>query len=112
MDLLALLSNPETWIALLTLTVLEIVLGIDNVIFISILVTRLPTAQRDRARRVDVSHALTQRSAMSAWGGERGVGLPDRGRTDQADGGLTFRLGHSQDTTTRSRSRLMQRLPL
>ena len=58
MDLLALLSNPETWIALLTLTVLEIVLGIDNVIFISILVTRLPTAQRDRARRVGLGLAL------------------------------------------------------
>ena len=45
-----LLTNPETWIALLTLTVLEIVLGIDNAIFISILVQRLPTGQRDRAR--------------------------------------------------------------
>ena len=37
-----LLTNPETWVALFTLTVLEIVLGIDNVIFISILVQRLP----------------------------------------------------------------------
>ena len=45
-----LLTNPETWIALLTLTVLEIVLGIDNVIFISILVQRLPADARDRAR--------------------------------------------------------------
>ena len=44
------LSNPETWIALLTLTTLEIVLGIDNVIFISVIVQRLPVDQRDRAR--------------------------------------------------------------
>ncbi len=44
-----LLTNPETWIALLTLTVLEIVLGIDNIIFISILVQRLP--ERTATRR-------------------------------------------------------------
>ena len=50
MDLITLLTAPETWIALLTLTVLEIVLGIDNVIFISILVQRLPDSQRDQAR--------------------------------------------------------------
>ena len=56
-----LLTNPETWIALLTLTVLEIVLGIDNVIFISILVQRLPTAQRDRARVIGLSLAMGMR---------------------------------------------------
>ncbi|HET8786916.1 MAG TPA: TerC family protein [Candidatus Limnocylindrales bacterium] len=64
MDLLALLSNPETWIALLTLTVLEVVLGIDNVIFISILVTRLPTAQRDRARQVGLGLAMVMRIGL------------------------------------------------
>ena len=43
------LANPEIWIALATLTALELVLGIDNIIFISILAGRLPEAQRDRA---------------------------------------------------------------
>jgi predicted tellurium resistance membrane protein TerC len=56
-----LLTNPETWIALLTLTVLEIVLGIDNVIFISILVQRLPAAVRDRARRIGLGLAMGMR---------------------------------------------------
>ena len=44
------LSDPHAWIALFTLTALEIVLGVDNIIFISILVGRLPEAQRQRAR--------------------------------------------------------------
>ena len=56
-----LLTNPETWVALLTLTVLEIVLGIDNVIFISILVQRLPMADRDRARLVGLGLAMGMR---------------------------------------------------
>ena len=43
------LSDPQAWIALFTLTALEIVLGVDNIIFISILVGRLPEAQRARA---------------------------------------------------------------
>ncbi len=61
MDLITLLTAPETWIALLTLTVLEIVLGIDNVIFISILVQRLPTAARDRARLIGLTLAMGMR---------------------------------------------------
>ena len=64
MDLIALISDPETWIALLTLTVLEIVLGIDNVIFISILITRLPSEQRDRARRIGLGLAMGMRIAL------------------------------------------------
>jgi len=64
MDLIALISDPETWVALLTLTVLEIVLGIDNVIFISILITRLPAAQRDQARRVGLGLAMGMRIAL------------------------------------------------
>jgi predicted tellurium resistance membrane protein TerC len=56
-----LLTNPETWVALLTLTVLEIVLGIDNVIFISILVQRLPMADRDRARIIGLGLAMGMR---------------------------------------------------
>jgi predicted tellurium resistance membrane protein TerC len=51
-------SSAEGWIALATLTVLEIVLGIDNIIFISILAGRLPQADRARARRVGLSLAM------------------------------------------------------
>ena len=56
-----LLTNPETWIALATLTVLEIVLGIDNVIFISILVQRLPADVRDKARLIGLGLAMGMR---------------------------------------------------
>jgi predicted tellurium resistance membrane protein TerC len=59
-----LLANPETWIALLTLTVMEIVLGIDNVIFISILVQRLSADARDRARRIGLTLAMGLRIAL------------------------------------------------
>ncbi len=52
------LSDPQAWIALLTLTALEIVLGIDNIIFISILVGRLPEALRSRARIIGLSLAM------------------------------------------------------
>ncbi|MGD8682902.1 MAG: TerC family protein, partial [Chloroflexota bacterium] len=56
-----LLTNPEIWIALLTLTALEIVLGIDNIVFISILANKLPEEQRDRARRVGILAAMGMR---------------------------------------------------
>ena len=59
-----LLANPETWVALATLTILEIVLGIDNVIFISILVQRLPSEQRDRARLIGLGLAMGMRIAL------------------------------------------------
>lgn len=55
------LTNPEIWIALITLTVLEIVLGIDNVIFISILAGKLPAGQQKRARRIGLSLAMITR---------------------------------------------------
>jgi len=55
------LYDPHTWISLLTLTVMEIVLGIDNLIFIAVLVDRLPPAQRDRARRIGIMLALVFR---------------------------------------------------
>jgi predicted tellurium resistance membrane protein TerC len=55
------ISNGEIWVALFTLTALEIVLGIDNVIFISILADRLPPALRDRARLVGLSLAMVMR---------------------------------------------------
>ncbi|MEO8462459.1 MAG: TerC family protein [Chloroflexota bacterium] len=59
-----LLTNPELWVALITLTVLEIVLGIDNVIFISILVQRLPAGDQDRARRIGLGLAMGMRIAL------------------------------------------------
>jgi predicted tellurium resistance membrane protein TerC len=61
MDIIALLTSPDTWIALVTLTLLEIVLGIDNVIFISILVQRLPTDRRDQARLIGLGLAMGMR---------------------------------------------------
>jgi predicted tellurium resistance membrane protein TerC len=62
--MLELLSDPQAWIALATLTVLELVLGIDNVIFISILVDKLPTAQRERARRLGLFMAMFMRIGL------------------------------------------------
>jgi predicted tellurium resistance membrane protein TerC len=58
------LSNPEVWLAFLTLTVLEIVLGIDNIIFISVLTGRLPEAQRARGRLVGLALAMVMRIAL------------------------------------------------
>jgi predicted tellurium resistance membrane protein TerC len=58
------LSDPQTWIALLTLTSLEIVLGIDNVVFISILAGKLPPEQRERARTVGLSLAMFLRIGL------------------------------------------------
>ncbi|MBM3737272.1 MAG: TerC family protein [Acidobacteria bacterium] len=55
------IGDPQGWIALATLTALEIVLGIDNVIFISILASRLPAAQQPRARRLGLLAALISR---------------------------------------------------
>jgi predicted tellurium resistance membrane protein TerC len=55
------LSSPEAWVALATLTFLEIVLGIDNIIFIAILVGRLPPEQRQRARVIGLGFAMATR---------------------------------------------------
>ncbi len=55
------LTDPQAWIALVTLTVLEIVLGIDNIIFISILSGKLPAADRPRARRIGLAAAMITR---------------------------------------------------
>ena len=57
-------TSPEAWIALGTLTALEIVLGIDNIIFISILVGRLPDHQREIGRKVGISLAMITRLAL------------------------------------------------
>lgn len=58
------LASPEAWIALATLTTLEIVLGVDNIIFISILVGRLPPQQRQRARVIGLGLAMFTRIAL------------------------------------------------
>ncbi|NTV04706.1 TerC family protein, partial [bacterium] len=60
------LADPQAWIALLTLTVLEIVLGIDNIIFISILSGRLPPAQRARGRTIGLAGAMLTRILLLA----------------------------------------------
>jgi predicted tellurium resistance membrane protein TerC len=62
----AFVSDPTAWVALLTLIVLEVVLGIDNLIFISILTNKLPEAQRARARRLGISAALIMRLVLLA----------------------------------------------
>jgi predicted tellurium resistance membrane protein TerC len=58
------LADPHAWIALVTLTSLEIVLGVDNIIFISILVGRLPEHQRQRARVLGLGFAMFTRIAL------------------------------------------------
>ncbi|MSR63098.1 MAG: TerC family protein [Planctomycetes bacterium] len=58
------LSDPQAWIALLTLTVLEIVLGVDNIIFISILSSKLPEHERARARTLGLALALFGRVGL------------------------------------------------
>jgi predicted tellurium resistance membrane protein TerC len=62
--MMALLSDPQAWIALLTLIALELVLGIDNIIFISILVDKLPPEQRARARRLGLFMAMFMRLGL------------------------------------------------
>ena len=59
-------SDPTAWLALLTLVVLEVVLGIDNLIFISILTNKLPKEQQSRARRLGIGAALIMRLALLA----------------------------------------------
>lgn len=62
--MIELLTSPATWTAFATLTVLELVLGIDNIIFISILVERLPPDQRDLARKIGLALAMLMRVAL------------------------------------------------
>jgi predicted tellurium resistance membrane protein TerC len=66
MDVLALLSDPAAWASLAALTALEIVLGIDNLIFLSIVASRLPVSQQNAARRIGLSLALLMRLALLA----------------------------------------------
>lgn len=60
------LLDPEIWIALITLTALEIVLGVDNIVFISILAGKLPRDQQPRARRLGLAAAMLTRIALLA----------------------------------------------
>ncbi len=64
MDIIALLSDPTAWAALITLITLEIVLGIDNLVFIAILSNKLPPHQQQKARRIGLALALIMRIAL------------------------------------------------
>jgi predicted tellurium resistance membrane protein TerC len=63
-DIAPLISDPAAWAALITLVVMEVVLGIDNLIFISILTNKLPAEQRQRARRIGIGLALLMRLVL------------------------------------------------
>ncbi len=68
--MIELLSSSEAWLSLATLATLEIILGVDNIIFIAILAGRLPLAERERARRVGLAGAFVSRLgllAMISW---------------------------------------------
>jgi predicted tellurium resistance membrane protein TerC len=62
--MLELLSDPQAWVALLTLTALELVLGIDNIVFISILVDKLPAEQQKKARLIGLFLAMFMRVGL------------------------------------------------
>jgi len=64
MDIAALVADPAAWIALVTLVVMEVVLGIDNLIFISILTNKLPPEHRERARKIGIGLALVMRLGL------------------------------------------------
>lgn len=83
MDLLA---DPQTWIALLTLSTLEIVLGVDNLVFISIAVSRLPHERRSGARRIGLAFACVTRILLL-------LSLAHLARMDDQTAGLFHMLG-------------------
>lgn len=60
------IMDPNAWLALGTLTILEIVLGIDNIIFLSLVVAKLPKAQQNKARRLGLAAAMIMRLALLA----------------------------------------------
>ena len=64
--ILTIAADPAAWVALLTLVAMEVVLGIDNLIFISILTNKLPVQQREKARRIGIGLALVFRLALLA----------------------------------------------
>jgi len=62
--MIELITDPAAWVAFLTLTLLELILGIDNIVFISVLVDKLPPEMRQRARRIGLSLAMIMRIAL------------------------------------------------
>jgi predicted tellurium resistance membrane protein TerC len=64
MDIVGLMQDPSAWVALITLVVMEVVLGIDNLIFISILTNKLPPEHREKARKIGIGLALIMRLAL------------------------------------------------
>jgi predicted tellurium resistance membrane protein TerC len=62
--MMELLASPDAWIAFFTLTMLELILGIDNIVFITILVDKLPAHQRDLARRLGLGAAMVMRIGL------------------------------------------------
>ena len=62
--MMELLASPDAWIAFFTLTMLELILGIDNIVFITILVDKLPAHQRDLARRIGLAAAMVMRIGL------------------------------------------------
>src|SRR5690606_28708010 len=65
-SIIPLLSDPAAWAALVTLVIMEVVLGIDNLVFISILSNKLPAHQRQRVRRIGIGLALIMRLGLLA----------------------------------------------
>lgn len=63
-EIMSLAQDPAAWVALITLVVMEVVLGIDNLIFISILTNKLPSEHREKARRIGITLALVMRLAL------------------------------------------------
>lgn len=63
-EIATLIASPEAWVALITLIVMEVVLGVDNLVFISILSNKLPEATRGRARRIGIGLALIMRLGL------------------------------------------------
>ena len=64
MDIVTLVQDPAAWVALVTLVVMEVVLGIDNLIFISILTNKLPPENREKARKIGIGLALIMRLGL------------------------------------------------
>src|SRR5512145_3247143 len=64
--MIEMLTSPEVWLSFATLTALEIVLGVDNIIFIAILSGRLPASQRERARKLGLAGAFVSRLGLLA----------------------------------------------
>ena len=90
--MLALLADPTAWFALLTLTAMEIVLGIDNIVFLSVLVSHLPETMARRARQIGLAMALIFRPGFSTqdevtMDAGRGVGMDVVARTVYGLGG-------------------------